>query len=46
VVPVGIYREELGNFVGGEALGLCRFYGIIVVVLANLLLIQVILIGC
>jgi len=35
VVPVGICREELGNFVGGEALGLCKFHKIVVAVLAN-----------
>jgi len=46
VVPVGICREELGNFVGGEALGLCKFHKIIVTVLTNPLIIQIVLIGC
>jgi len=34
VVPIGICREELGNFIDGEALGLCKFHEIIVAVLA------------
>ena len=46
VVPVGICREELGNFVGGKALGLCQLHKIIVTVLANQLPMQLILIGC
>jgi len=46
VVPVGICSEELGNFVGGEALGLCKFHEIVVPVLANPLPMQVVLIGC
>jgi len=46
VVQVAICREELGNFVGGEALGLCKFYKIIVTVLANPLPMQIVLIGC
>jgi len=46
VVPIGICREELGNLVIGEALGLCKFHKIIVAVLANPLPMQVVLIGC
>jgi len=46
MVPIGICREELGNFVGGEALGLCKFHEIIVAVLANPLPMQVVLIDC
>jgi len=45
-VPIGICREELGNFFGGEALGLCKFHEIIVTVLANPLPMQVVLISC
>jgi len=46
VVPVGICRKELGNFVGEEALGLCQLHEIIVTVLANPLPMQIVLIGC
>jgi len=46
VVPVGICREKLGNFVGGEALGMCKLHEIIVTVLANPLPMQIVLIGC
>jgi len=46
VVPIDICREEVGNFVGGEALGLCKFQEIIVTVLASQLPMQVVLIGC
>ena len=46
VVPVGICREEVRYFVGGEALGLCKFHEIIVTVLANPLPVQIVLIGC
>jgi len=46
VVPVGICMKELGNFVGREALGLCKFHEIIVTVLANPLLMQIVLTGC
>jgi len=46
VVPIGICREELGNFVGGETLGLCKPHEIIVTVLANSLPMQIVLIGC
>jgi len=46
VVPIGICREELGNFVYGEALRLCKFHEIVVAVLGNPLQMQVVLIGC
>jgi len=46
VVPIGICREELGNFVCREALGLCKFHKIVVAVFANPLPMQVVLIGC
>jgi len=46
VVLVGIYREEMGNFVAGEALGLFKLHEIILTVLANPLLMQIVLIGC
>jgi len=46
VVPVGMCREELGNLVGGEALGLCKLHETIVTVLANPLPLQVVLVGC
>jgi len=46
VVPVGISRKELGNFIGGETLGLCKFYEIIVTVLTNLLPMLILLIAC
>ena len=45
VVPIGICREELCNFVCGKALVLCKFHEIVVTVLANLLPMQVVLIG-
>ena len=45
VDPVGICRQELGNLVGGEALGLCEFLELIVAVLANPLPLQIVLIG-
>jgi len=45
VVPVGICKEELGNFISGEALGLCKLHEIVVTVLANPLLMQIVLIG-
>jgi len=35
MVPIGICREALGNFVCGEALGLCKFHKIVVTVLTN-----------
>ena len=35
VVTIGICGEELGNFVCGEALALCKFHEILVGVLAN-----------
>jgi len=46
VVPIGICREELGNFVGGETLGLCKLHEIIVTVLGNPMPMQIVLIGC
>jgi len=45
VVPIGICREELGNFSGGEALRLCKFHEIVVTVLANPLSMQIVLVG-
>jgi len=46
VVLVGICREELANFVGGEVLGLCKLHEIIVTVFANPLPMQIVLISC
>jgi len=46
VFPVGICMEELENFVGREALGLCKSHEIILAVLANPLPMQVVLIDC
>jgi len=46
MVPNGICREEVGNFVCGEALGLCELHESVVAVLANPLPMEIVRIGC